>query len=70
MPECLVGHYWPEIRTADPDIDHITDAFAGVAFPLPSAHAVGEIGHFVQDFVNMRNDVFPIDNNGPALGGT
>jgi len=38
----VVGHFRPEIRAADADVDHVLDRLAGVAFPFAAAHAPGE----------------------------
>ena len=38
----FVRHHGPEVRAADADIDHIPDAPAGMAFPRPAAHPLGE----------------------------
>jgi hypothetical protein len=38
-----------------------------MAFPLPAADAVGEVGHLGQHGVNVRHNVLPVDNNGRAL---
>ena len=54
VPQRLVGHHRPEIGAADPDVDDVPDALAGVAVPRAAAHAVGEGGHPVEHRVDLR----------------
>src|SRR5262249_43043289 len=61
--ERLVCHDRAQIRSADPDIDDVTNALAGVAAPLAAPNAIREIGHLVQDSVYFWNDVFAIYND-------
>ncbi len=58
-------HSRPEIRTADADIDHISDLFACAPCPLSLPDPGGEIPHLVQDRVHLRHDVPSVDCNRP-----
>ena len=60
MPERLVRHYRPKVRPADADIDHVADAFAGLAFPGAAAHADRKVRHSFQNGVNVGNHVAAI----------
>jgi hypothetical protein len=56
----LVGHDGSEVRAADADVDHVADALAGVAGPLPAPHALRERRHAVQHPVDVRYDVVAV----------
>ena len=64
VPQRLVGHDRPEIGAADADIDHIADALAGMAFPCPAAHPLGEVRHLVQHRMDVGHDIPAIENDG------
>jgi len=61
MAQGFVGHYRPEVGASNADVDHVFDAFAGMAFPFAAADAVGEIAHLVEDGVHFGNHVFAVD---------
>ena len=61
--ERLVGHHRPEVGTADADVDHVADAFAGVTLPCAAPDPVGEIGHLVQHGVNLGHDVLAVNDD-------
>ncbi len=63
----FVGHHRPEVRAADADVHDVFDALAGVAFPLPAAHAVGEGRHLVEHRMHFRHDVLAIDDDRRSL---
>ena len=65
--ERLIRHHRPEVGAADADIDDVADAFAGVAFPLAAADAIGEVGHLVEHGVDLRHDVLAVDDDGRAF---
>ena len=67
MLECLVGHDRPKVGAADADVDHVADAFAGMAFPLAAADAVGEIGHLVEHGVDLGHDILAVHHDGCRL---
>ncbi len=48
MFQRFIGHDRPEIGAADPDIDNIANAFAGVAPPRAATHTIREFSHSVQ----------------------
>ena len=60
MSKRFVRHDRPEIGAADADIDDITDAFAGVTFPLAAADALAEGRHLVQHGMDSRNYVLAV----------
>ena len=64
MLERLVGHHRPEVGAADADVDHVADAFAGVALPCAAPDPVGEVGHLVQHGVNLGHHVLAVDDDG------
>jgi len=61
--ECLVCHHGAEIGTADADVDDVADAFSGVTFPLTATDTIGKFGHLVEDGVNIRHDIFTVDDD-------
>src|SRR4029077_92628 len=63
MLQCLIGHDWSEIRTADTDVDDVAKALASVTFPRAGSHAVGEVGHLVENDVDLRDNVLAINND-------
>src|SRR5688572_5249706 len=63
MLKRLVGHHWPEIGSTNTDIDHIADSLARVAFPCAAADPVGEVGHPIEDRVDLRYHVLTIDDD-------
>src|SRR4029077_4796992 len=38
-------------------------ALVSVTFPRAASHAVGEVGHFVENAVDLRDNVLAIDND-------
>src|SRR5262249_24645764 len=67
MPKRLVCHDWPEVRTADADVDDVLDALAGMTFPLAAADAVGKAGHLVEHAVDLWHDVLAVnDDDSPS----
>ena len=69
MLECFVGHDRSEVGAADADVDHVANPFAGVALPVSAPDPVGEVGHFVEHCMNLRDHVFAVDDDGGPLGG-
>src|SRR5262244_950635 len=53
ISERLIGHNRAEIGTADPDVDHVSNALARVALPSAASDAVTKIGHFVEHCVDI-----------------
>src|SRR5207249_12196629 len=41
----LIGHDRPEVGAADPDVNDVANALAGMPFPRSAPDAVAEIGH-------------------------
>ena len=68
--ERLIGHDRPEVGPADADVDDVTDSFAGVAFPLAAADAIGKVGHLVEHSVDLRHDVLAVDEDGRTFRRT
>src|SRR5262249_27970718 len=54
---------------ADADVDDIADALAGVPLPGAAAHALGEVGHAVEDLVDAGYDVFAVHDDALPAGG-
>ncbi len=65
----FVRHHRPQVRSADADVDDIADRLAGVALPLPAAHPVGEIGHLIENGMDLGHHVLAIHDDGLPLGG-
>ena len=64
----LVGHDGAEIRTADPDVDHVLDALAGVSLPLTASHALGKGTHGFENLVDLGNDIHAVHFDHLSLG--
>ena len=64
----LGGHGRPQVRPADPDVDHGADALPRGADPRPVADAVGQIAHAAQHGVHVGHDVLPVDDEGLVFG--
>src|SRR5262245_26704755 len=70
MPECLVSHHWPEIGSANADVDNVANALTGMALPFSTADTVREIGHLIQYGVDLRDYVLTVYDDGCSLGST
>ena len=55
--QSLGDHIRSEIAAADTDVNHIGDAFSGVAEPLTRANRVHERLHLVEHGVHLSHDV-------------
>ena len=62
----LVSHHGPEIRAADAYVDDVVNALAGVSFPGPAPHPVGEVRHLVEHGVDLGHHVFAVYDDGRA----
>ena len=40
MAQSQIGHYRAKVRTADPDIDDVSNTFSRIAFPFPASHTI------------------------------
>src|SRR4029077_19359056 len=47
----------------DTNVDDVANALAGIPFPGASPDAVGEIGHLVENSVDLRDNVLAINND-------
>ena len=56
----FVGHYRPQVRTADADVDHIPNSLAGEACPGATANGVAELRHPVEHGMDVGHDVMSI----------
>ena len=56
-------HGRAQIGAADADIDDIGDLLAGVALPFAGDDFVAELLHLGLDFLDLRHDVFAVDQN-------
>src|SRR5262249_59869431 len=63
MPERLVRHDRPEVRSANADVDDVLDSLAGVAFPRAAADLVGEGRHLVEHGMDLSDHVLAIDDD-------
>lgn len=61
--QSLGDHIRSEIAAADTDVNHISDAFAGVAEPLTRANRVNKRAHLVEHRVHLSHDVHAAQNN-------
>ncbi len=66
--ERFIGHHRAQVGASDADVDHVANALAGMALPLPAANAVGKGGHLIEHRVHAGHHVFAIDHDGLALG--
>ncbi len=57
----LVDHHRAEVRSADADVDHGADPFAGRSGPFTAAQPVGEVAHPVQHGMHVLDDVLTVD---------
>ena len=64
----FVGHDRPEVGAADADVNDIANGLAGVPFPLPAAHAVGEACHLFQHGMHLGHHVLAVDDDGCPFG--
>src|SRR5262249_17213274 len=63
MLERLICHHRAEVGAAYADVDDVADALSGVTLQLTAADAVRKRGHLVEDGVNLRHDVFAVDDD-------
>src|SRR5262249_26695783 len=63
----FVGHYRPQIRTTYADINNIANPLPGVALPDTVSDPVREVGHAVENLVDLRNYVLAINQDGSFL---
>ncbi len=63
----LERHHRPQVRAADPDVDHGADGLAGVALPLRIANLAGEFRHLVQHGVHFGDNVLPVHQHARAF---
>ncbi len=62
MAQRLVRHHRPQVRAADPDVDHVADRPAGVAAPLPASDPLAEVAHPVEHPVDLLDHVDAVDD--------
>jgi hypothetical protein len=68
--ERFVRHDRPKIRSADADIDHITNALAGMALPGATAQPIGKSRHPFKNGVDIGDHVAAVMNDGRAVRRT
>jgi hypothetical protein len=68
MLERFVCHHRAEIGATDSDINNVTNALTGVAFPRAVPDTVGEVPHPIEHGVNLRHDVLAVNDDGGAPG--
>ncbi len=69
MAQRLVGHDRAQVGTADADVDHVADRPAGVPPPGAAAHPFAKPGHPLQNGMDIRHDVAPLDADDFPAGG-
>jgi hypothetical protein len=62
MAQRLVGHHRPQVGPTDADVDDVANRLAGMAFPCTGADLGNEIGHPVQDFMDLGYHVDAVDD--------
>src|SRR5262249_21926005 len=63
VPERFVGHHRAEIRAANADVDDVADALTRMALPFAAPHPVRELGHGVEDGVDLGHDVLAVHDD-------
>ena len=61
--ERLAGHFRPQVRAANADIDHIPDGFAAVSQPSAAAHFVAECGHAFEHLLYVRHNIGAVNED-------
>ncbi len=61
-------HFWPEIGSADADVDDIGDRLAAIAFPFTRTHALGKCLHLRQHRMHVGIHILPVHDERLALG--
>ena len=56
-------HLTHEIRATNADVDDVSDGLPGEALPLTGNDLVAELLHVVEDRVDLRGDVLPVDDD-------
>ena len=64
----LMGHGRPEVRTADPDVDHRSDPSSGRPGPLTRSDPVGHRSHPVEYLVDVGHHVAPVHHELAVAG--
>lgn len=59
----LGDHHWAQIAAANPNVDHVRDALAGVARPLATAHRLRAFLHLFQHCVHGGHDVLAVHHD-------
>src|SRR5262249_1990806 len=67
MFESFVGHYRPEVGTADTYINNVPNSFTGVPYPFTAPDPVAKPSHLVEHVMNCRHNIFSVDQNGCIL---
>src|SRR4029079_17899066 len=67
MTQRVISHDRTQIRAAEPDVDDVADALAGIAAPLAVADLVGKGSHPIEHRVHFGNDVDAVDDDPFAL---
>jgi hypothetical protein len=55
----LGDHQRTEIRTADTDVDHITNRQAAITEPSAAMHLRAKTPHLLQNTSHLRHDILP-----------
>ena len=57
-------HQWPQVRTANANIDNIGNGFAGITFPVTRDDLFREVLHLGQHLIDFGHDIFAVNQNG------
>ena len=66
--QCLCRHAWPEIGAANAEIDHVGDAFAGVATPAAAVDTLAKICHACEAGLDVGGGLCASTQGGVADG--
>eukprot|EP00128_Syssomonas_multiformis_P005248 Colp12_sorted_trinity150504_noHs@27928 len=62
--ESLRDHDWSEIRTADTNVNDVSNGLAGVSLPGARANSLSECSHLGENSIHVGHDVLAIDKDG------
>src|SRR5215468_4349608 len=68
--QCLVGHVWTEVGTADTNVDNIANALASIAFPFAAAHSIRESRHFIKHGMHIGYYILAVNDDDLGFGST
>ena len=69
MLQRLVSHHRAKVRTANANVDHVTNALSRVSLPHAALDAIGKLRHLVQHSVDLGHHVLSIHDDARATRG-